>query len=69
MKKNTKRRSPSKMEMDDAAVAKFYDNQSDAEVVAEIEAAMNDPQTVMVPIPRALLQDVLKLIDKKKKSA
>jgi hypothetical protein len=68
MKKTaTKKKTPAKM--DDAAIAEFYDNQSDADVVAEIESAINDPQTVMVQIPRSLLPDVLKLIDKKKKSA
>jgi hypothetical protein len=55
--------------MDDAAIAEFYDSQSDQDVFAEIEAAMNDPRTVMVPVPRGLLSDVLKLIEKKKKSA
>jgi hypothetical protein len=52
-----------------AAIAKFYDEQSDEEVAAEIDAAADDPETVMVQVPRDLLPAVLKLIDKRKKSA
>ena len=52
-----------------AAIIDFYENQTDEEVAAEIEAAMNDPGTVMVQVPRDLLPDVLKLIDKRKKTA
>ena len=55
--------------MEDAAIARFYDNQTDPEVTAEIEAALNNPHTVMVPFPHPLLSDVLKLIEKKKKTA
>jgi len=67
MKKTTRKKKSPKM--DDAAIAKFYDNQSDPEVVAEIEAALDGPHNVMVSVPRSLLSDVLKLIEKKKKSA
>ena len=67
MKRDTKKKISAKMQ--DAAIARFYDNQTDPEVVAEIEAAMNGPQHVMVSVPRSMLGDVLKLIDKKKKSA
>ena len=52
-----------------AAVAKFYDGQTDDEMVQEIEAAAKDPATVMVQVPRELLPDILKLIDKRKKTA
>jgi len=64
MRRATKRRSS--VRRDDAAIAKFYDNQDDPKVVAEIEAVFDDRQTVMVPVPRSMLADVLKLIDKKK---
>ena len=50
-------------------IAKFYDSQSDAEVTAEIEAAIADEETVMVQVPRELLPDILKLIGKRRKSA
>jgi hypothetical protein len=52
-----------------AAIAKYYDEQTDEDVFAEIETAMKDPQTVMVQVPRDLLPKVLKLIEKKKKTA
>ena len=67
MKKLQKKRSKAKAH--DAAVAKFYDNQSDEEMLAELEAAVAGPNTVLVPVPRSILSDVLKYIDKKKKSA
>jgi hypothetical protein len=51
------------------AIADYYDKQSDTEIVAEIEAAFNDPHMVMVQVARWLLPDILKLINKKKKSA
>jgi hypothetical protein len=52
-----------------ASIAKFYDEQSEDEMVAEIEAAAKNPDTVMVQIPRKRLPQVLKLIDKRKKTA
>ena len=52
-----------------AAIAKYYDEQSEDEMALEIEAAAKDPHTVMVQIPRELLPAVLKLIDKRKKTA
>lgn len=52
-----------------AAVAKCYDEQSDEDVLGEIETAMKDSGTVMVQVPRDLLPAVLKLIEKRKKSA
>jgi hypothetical protein len=52
-----------------ASIAKFYDDQSDDEIVAEIQSAAKDPNTVMVQVPRELLPAILKLIDKRKKSA
>jgi hypothetical protein len=52
-----------------AAIAKFYDDQSDKDIALEIDAAAADPDTVMVQVPRELLPAVLKLIDKRKKSA
>jgi 5,10-methenyltetrahydromethanopterin hydrogenase len=52
-----------------AAIAKFYDEQNDDEMVEEIEAAASDSDTVMVQVPRKLLPEVLKLIEKRKKTA
>jgi hypothetical protein len=52
-----------------AAIAKFYDEQREADMVEEIEAAASDPDTVMVQIPRELLPAILKLIEKRKKTA
>jgi 5-formyltetrahydrofolate cyclo-ligase len=54
---------------DDRAIAEYYDNQKDEDITAEVEAALNSPHTVMVPVPRSLVPQVLKLIGKKKKSA
>jgi len=52
-----------------AAIAKFYDKQSDDDIVAEINAAARNPKTVMVQVPRELLPAILKLVDKRKKTA
>jgi hypothetical protein len=52
-----------------ARVAEFYDRQRDEDVVAEIEAAIEDEDTVMVQVPRDLLPQILKLIGKRRKSA
>jgi hypothetical protein len=68
--KKTKHKKPSGTSYaKDAAIAKFYDDQSDEDVVAEIEAASANKKTVLVEVPRKLLPQVLKLIDKRKKSA
>ena len=47
----------------------FYDHQHEDDIVAEIEAAAKNTKTVMVQVPRKLLPDILKLMDKRKKSA
>jgi hypothetical protein len=52
-----------------ASIIKFYDEQNDDDVVAEIEAASKKKDTVMVQVPRQLLPAILKLVDKRKKSA
>jgi len=52
-----------------AAIAKFYDEQSDDDIVAEIEAAANNKRTVMIQVPRRLLPEILRLVDKRRKSA
>ena len=53
----------------DAALAKHYDTQSEQDIVDEIEAAVTDPDTVMVQVPRGLLPDVLDLIEGRKRTA
>jgi hypothetical protein len=52
-----------------AAIAKLYDEQSEAEVITEIEAAAGDTETVMVQVPRTLLPAILHLIDAGRESA
>jgi hypothetical protein len=52
-----------------AAIARFYDEQHDEEIVAEIEAAANDKETVLVQVPRGLLPRILKLVEARRKSA
>jgi hypothetical protein len=52
-----------------ASIIKFYDAQNDDDVVAEIEAASKSKETVMVQVPRGLLPEILKLVDRRKKSA
>lgn len=46
-------------------VLDHYDNQSDTDAVKEYEAAMNDTTVTYMPIPRALLPKVRKLLAKK----
>ena len=43
-------------------VIKYYDNLTDQEWAAEDEAAFNDPNNVVVVIPRELLPAVHKLL-------
>ncbi len=50
-------------------IAGFYDGQSEAEIVAEIDAALADEQTVLVQVPRDILPAIRKLIDQRKKTA
>lgn len=51
------------------SLAEHYDNQTEDEQVAEHEAAMHAAgQTVMV-VPTELVPEVVKLINKKKRSA
>ncbi|MGA2442723.1 MAG: hypothetical protein ABSH08_17350 [Tepidisphaeraceae bacterium] len=52
-----------------AAIAKFYDEQRDVDIFSEIEAAANNKRTVMIQVPRHLLPEILRLINKRRKSA
>jgi hypothetical protein len=50
-------------------LAEHYDNQTEAEQAAEIEAALTgENQTVMV-VPTELVPEILKLINKKRRPA
>ena len=44
-------------------VARYYDNQSDDEAIAELEAALDE--TVLMPVPIKLVPEVQKLLAKR----
>ena len=46
-------------------IARYYDNQSDDDAIAEAEAAYKQNQTAMVQIPLKLLPQVQKLLAKR----
>jgi len=46
-------------------IARYYDNQSDEEAIAEMEAAYKDGSFAMMAIPRALVPEVTRLIAKR----
>lgn len=45
-------------------VADYYENQSDEEMVAEDEAAFEAPDTVVMPIPNELADEIEALIER-----
>ena len=47
------------------ALADYYDNQSDAEAIAEFEAAFEDKETAMIQVPLKLVPAVRKLLAKR----
>ena len=47
-------------------LAEYYDNQTDEEAVAEIEAALNDENQTMMMVPTDLVPAVVKLINTKR---
>jgi hypothetical protein len=47
-----------------AALAAFYEGQSDDDAIAEAEAAYKSKQFTMMAVPTALIPEVQKLIDK-----
>lgn len=47
-------------------LAEHYDNQTDDEAVAEVEAAMNDENQTLMMVPTELVPEVVKLINKKR---
>ena len=47
-------------------LAEHYDNQTDAEAVAEIEAALKDENQTLMMVPTELVPEVVKLIRKKR---
>ena len=46
-------------------LAEYYDNMTEDEQAAEIEAAFNDENQTMMAVPTELVPDILKLINKK----
>lgn len=47
-------------------LAEHYDNQTDDEAVAEIEAALNDENQTLMTVPTELVPEIVKLINKKR---
>ena len=47
------------------ALVEYYDNQSDDEAIAELDAAFDDPQTAMIQVPLKLVPQVQKLLAKR----
>ena len=47
-------------------LAKYYDNQTEDEQVAEIEAAWNADNVTMVAVPTELVPEVLRLLARKR---
>lgn len=47
------------------ALVEYYDNQSDDEAIAELDAAFKDPQTAMIQVPLKLVPQVQKLLAKR----
>jgi hypothetical protein len=47
-------------------LAEHYDNQSEDEAVAEIEAALNDKNQTLMMVPTELVPEIVKLINKKR---
>ena len=47
-------------------LAEHYDNQTDDEAVAEIEAALNDENQTLMMVPTELVPEIVKLINKKR---
>ena len=44
-------------------LAEHYDNQTDEEAVAEIEAALNDKNQTQMMVPTELVPEIVKLIN------
>lgn len=69
MNKTRKRKQKYPLGWDEARVRKLaehYDNQTDEEAVAEIEAALNDENQTLIMVPNQLVPEVIKLINKKR---
>jgi hypothetical protein len=47
-------------------LAEYYDNQTDEDAVAEIEAALHDENQTMMMVPTELVPEIVKLINKKR---
>jgi hypothetical protein len=50
-------------------LAEHYDNQTDEDQAAEIEAAWNDDNVTMVAVPTELVPEVLAFIKRRKRTA
>jgi len=47
-------------------LAEHYDNQTEEEQVAEIEAALKDKNNTLLVVPTELVPEIVKLINKKR---
>ncbi len=47
------------------ALAEYYDNQTDAEAIAELEAAFADGRCAMIQVPLSLVPAVQKILAKR----
>jgi hypothetical protein len=47
------------------ALVEYYDNQTDEEAIAELEAAFEDDQSAMIQVPLQLVPRVQKLLSKR----
>lgn len=66
MKKKTKQQYPVGWNEERVRkLAEHYDNQTDDEAVAEIEAALTAENQTMMSVPTELVPEILKLINKK----
>lgn len=69
MYKSNKRKQRYQAGWDEARVRKLaehYDNQTDDEAVAEIEAALDEENQTMMMVPTELVPTIVKLINKKR---
>jgi hypothetical protein len=47
-------------------LAEHYDNQTEDEAVAEVEAALNDENQTLMMVPAELVPEIVKLINKRR---
>ena len=67
MKKKVKQEYPAGWDEDRVRkLAEHYDNQTDDEAAAEIEAALNDKNETLMMVPTELVPEIVKIINKKR---